>query len=148
MRFLGADDAFFFAAAFAIAPVGFLPPAPEVRADVPDFFAPAFAVVAVVPGFFAAELAVRMVAPGFFAAVPFVFEAVPEAFFAPVVFFAPAFRAAEDAEVRPAPLPLPFRAPAERPPPDFRGCVSISKFASSRALRSPLMNPKLSMFPV
>lgn len=137
LRLPGAEDAFF----FAVAPADFLPPAPEVRADVPDFFA--------------AEFAVRAVAPGFFATVPFVFEPVPEAFFAPVpgvfapvLFFAPEFRAAEDAEARPVPLPLPLRAPAERPPLCFRGCVSISKFASSRALRSPLMNPKHSMFPV
>ena len=141
LRLPGAEDAFFSAVAFAVAPVDFLPPALAVRADVPDFFA--------------AEFAVRAVAPGFFAAVPFVFEPVPEAFFAPVpgvfapvLFFAPEFRAAEDAEARPVLLPLPLRAPAERPPLCFRGCVSISKFASSRVLRSPLMNPKHSMFPV
>ena len=141
LRLPGAEDAFFFAAAFAVAPVDFLPPAVAVRADVPDFFAAEFAVRAVAPeAFFAPAFAVRAV--------------VPEAFFAPaadapvVAFFAPEFRAAEDAEARPVPLPLPLRAPAERPPLCFRGCVSISKFASSRALRSPLMNPKHSMFPV
>lgn len=135
LRLPGAEDAFF----FAVAPADFLPPALAVRADVPDFFAVEFAVRVVAPeAFFAPAFAVRAVA----------------AFFAPaadapvVAFFAPEFRAAEDAEARPVPLPLPLRAPAERPPLCFRGCVSISKFASSRALRSPLMNPKHSMFPV
>ena len=151
LRLPGAEAAFFFAATFAVAPVGFLPPALEVRADVPDFFAAEFAVRAVAPeAFFAPAFAVR--APEAFFAVEFAVRA-PVCFFvpagdAPAVFLAPEFRAAEVAEVRPVPLPLPLRAPAERPPLCFRGCVSISKFASSRALRSPLMNPKHSMFPV
>ena len=141
LRLPGAEDAFF----FAVAPVDFLPPALEVRADVPDFFAVEFAVRVVAPeAFFAPAFAVR--APDAFFAPA---EDAPAAFFVPVpAAFAPEFRAAEDAEARPVPLPLPLRAPAERPPLCFRGCVSISKFASSRALRSPLMNPKHSMFPV
>ena len=150
LRLPGAEDAFFFAVAFAVAPADFLPPAPEVRADVPDFFAAEFAVRVVAPeAFFAPAFAVR--APvGFFApALEVLVDAPVLAFFVLVpATFAPEFRAAEDAEARPVPLPLPLRAPAKRPPLCFRGCVSISKFASSRALRSPLMNPKHSMFPV
>ena len=146
LRLPGAEDAFF----FAVAPVDFLPPALEVRADVPDFFAVEFAVRVVAPeAFFAPAFAVR--APvGFFApALEVLVDAPVLAFFVLVpATFAPEFRAAEVAEARPVPLPLPLRAPAERPPLCFRGCVSISKFASSRALRSPLMNPKHSMFPV
>ena len=141
LRLPGAEDAFF----FAVAPVDFLPPALAVRAEVPVFFAAEFAVRVVAPeAFFAPAFAVR--APDAFFAPA---EDAPAAFFVPVpAAFAPEFRAAEDAEARPVPLPLPLRAPAERPPLCFRGCVSISKFASSRALRSPLMNPKHSMFPV
>ncbi|MGN0183600.1 MAG: hypothetical protein ACI4AL_00675 [Aristaeellaceae bacterium] len=151
LRLPGAEDAFFFAAAFAVAPVSFLPPALEVRADVPDFFAVEFAVRVVAPeAFFVPAFAVRVVVPAFFApALEFLVDAPVLAFFVLVpATFAPEFRAAEVAEARPVPLPLPLRAPAERPPLCFRGCVSISKFASSRALRSPLMNPKHSMFPV
>ena len=145
MRLPGAEDAFFFATAFAVVPVDFLPPELAVRAVVPDFFAAEFAVRAVAPEtFFAPAFAVRAPAAFFAPAAD-----APAAFFAPdVEAFAPEFRAAEVAEARPVPLPLPLRAPAERPPLCFRGCVSISKFASSRALRSPLMNPKHSMFPV
>ena len=141
MSFRGAEAAFF---------------AAVLRADVPDFFAAALEVRAVVPDFLAAvPLAFAVAAffaaaaeplAAFFAVVPLAFAAdaffavVPEVFAAVLAFFAPVLRAAEDAEVRPAPLP-PL-------PPDFRGCTSISKFASSRTLRSPLMNPKHSMFPV
>ena len=117
--------------------------------------------------FAGAFAALRVDAPAFFGLVPEVRAGVPAAFFAVpadepaaffvlallvlavglAAFFAPGFRAAEDAEVRFAPLPL--RPPEVRLPPlCFRGCTSISKFASSRALRSPLMNPKHSMFPV
>ena len=93
------------------------------------------------PELFAGDLA----GLAFFADAPD-FPLVPvEAF---VARFEPALRAAEGAEVRFAPLPLPLRAPVERLPLFFRGCVSISKFASSRALRSPLMNPQHSMLPV
>ena len=147
LRLPGAEDAFF----FAVAPVGFLPPALAVRADVPDFFAVEFAVRVVAPeAFFAPAFAVRVVVPAFFVpALEGLVDAPVLAFFVLVpATFAPEFRAAEDAEARPVPIPLPLRAPAERPPLCFRGCVSISKFASSRALRSPLMNPKHSMFPV
>ena len=141
LRLPGEEDAFF----FAVALVDFLPPALAVRADVPDFFAVEFAVRVVAPeALFSPAFAVRAVA-AFFAPA----EDAPAAFFVLVpATFAPEFRAAEDAEARPVPLPLPLRAPAKRPPLCFRGCVSISKFASSRALRSPLMNPKHSMFPV
>ena len=107
----------------------------EVRADAPvAFFAPVADVRAVAPDFFAPVAGVRAVVPVFFAPAPEARVVVPEAF------LPPALRAAEDAEVRTAPLP-PL-------PACFRGCVSISKFASSRALRSLLMNPKHSMFPV
>lgn len=157
LRLPGAEDAFF----FAVAPADFLPPALAVRADVPDFFAVEFAVRVVAPeALFSPAFAVRVVVAFFAPAAE-----VPESFFAPALevlvdapvlaffvlvpaTFAPEFRAAEDAEARPVPLPLPLRAPAKRPPLCFRGCVYISKFASSRALRSPLMNPKHSMFPV
>ena len=138
MRLPGAEDAFF----FAVAPVDFLPPALAVRADVPDFFAVEFAVRAVAPeAFFAPTFAVRAPVVFFAPALEVLVDAPVLAFFVLVpATFAPESRAAEDAEVRPAPLP-PL-------PPDFRGCTSISKFASSRALRSPLMYPKHSMFPV
>ena len=78
-------------------------------------------------------------------------DALAPAFVPDGVRFAPAaeFRAAEDAEVRFAPLPLPFLPlPDVRPLPlRLRDC-SISKLVNSRALRSTLMNSNHSMFPV